>query len=219
MLHPVRATNDRHLSIPLEELGVDYRIQFYQRNSKTMLAPPEHVQVHPLGKSPVITDGDTTVAESGAIIEYLVDRYGGGKLRPAAGSEEFNRYRYWLHYAEGTLMPLLVMQLILGTVPKRAPALVRPIAKGIVAGVQRGYLTPNLKLNFSYLEAESARSTWLAGNEFSAADIQMSFALEAGEKRAAQYGFGPKLAELLARMRARPAYQRALSKGGPVILG
>ena len=217
-VHHLNNSRSQRILWMLEELDVPYEIRRYQRDAKTMLAPPGLRAVHPLGKSPVITDGDRTVAESGAILEYLVERYGNGSLKPVPGSAEHDRYRYWLHYAEGSLMPYLVMQLVLSQVPKHVPMLIRPVARAIVGGVDRGFLAPNLKTHFTYLESEAGRHPWFAGSELSAADIQMSFPIEAAEARARRYGFGPNLADFLARVRARPAYQRALEKGGPFSL-
>lgn len=198
----------------LEELGADYRIQHYRRDATTMLAPPELRQVHPLGKSPVITDGDTVVAESGAIIEYLLDRHD-GRLRPPPGTPEFLRYRYWLHYAEGSLMPLLVMKLIFGRIPLSVPGLIRPVAKAIVKGVNDRFLGPNLATHLSFLEAELGRHPWFAGDSFSAADIQMSFPVEAAARGGGLNQRYPRLADFLQRIHARPAHRRALVQGGP----
>lgn len=214
-VHHLNNSRSQRVLWLLEELGVEYRIQHYQRNAKTMLAPPELKAVHPLGKSPVITDDGETVAESGAIIEYLLERHGGGRFQPAAGTPSHRRYTYWMHYAEGSLMPLLVMQLIFGQIPKRVPGLIRPIARAIIAGVQRGFLSPNLTAHLNFIEAELGKSNWFAGEDLTAADIQMSFPMEAAEARAGKDGLGPKSQSFLERIRARPAYQRAMGKGGP----
>ena len=140
--------------------------------------------MHPLGKSPVITDGERTVAESGAIIEYLVERYGGGRLAPAAGTPEQLRYTYWLHYAEGSAMPPLLMKLVFNRIESAPmPFFVKPIAKGIAQQVKASFIEPQLKLHLDYMEQELGKSAWFAGNEFTAADIQMSFPLEAAAVR------------------------------------
>ncbi|RMF22396.1 MAG: glutathione S-transferase [Deltaproteobacteria bacterium] len=218
-VHHLEDSRSQRVLWLLEELGVDYEVKRYERDPKTHLAPPELKAVHPLGKSPVITDGDLVVAESGAIMEYLVDRYGGGRLIPPAGSPERLRYTYWMHAAEGTVMPLLVMTLIFDRVESESPWLVRPIAKAISAQVRSSYLEPNLLANLALMQSELERSTWFAGQEMTAADVQMSFPVEAVATRidlAADY---PKLAEFLSRIRARPAYQRALEKGGPYAYG
>jgi glutathione S-transferase len=184
-----------------------------------MLAPPELERVHPLGKSPVITDGATTVAESGAIIEYLLERHGGARLVPAMGSDEHLRYRYWLHFAEGSAMPPLLLKLIFDKVATAPmPFFVKPIAKAISANVVKLVVEPNLRRQLDFMEAELGRNEWFAGNEFSAADIQMSFPLEAAAQRAGLDAGRPRLWAFLQRIHARPAYQRALARGGPYVL-
>jgi glutathione S-transferase len=212
-VHHLNNSRSQRVLWLLEELGVEYQVKRYERNAKTMLAPPELKAVHPLGKSPVITDGGNTVAESGAIVEYLVGRYGQGRLVPAEGTPERLQYSYWLHYAEGSIMPLLVMKLVLSQVPKGSPALVRPVARGIVGGVDRMFLGPNLRTHVAFIESELGKTGWFAGTEFSAADIQMSFPAEALAARGGTVP--PNLAGFLQRIHARPAYQRALQKGGP----
>lgn len=207
-VHHLNNSRSQRVLWLLEELGLPYSIKHYLRNNQTGLAPPELKAIHPLGKSPVIEDEGQVVAESGAIIEYLVAKT--GKLGPGAAQ---SAYRYWMHYAEGSLMPLMVMKLIFGRIPKAVPALIRPVAKAIVAGVDRAYLGPNLKTHLDYVESELARSTWFAGEAFSAADIQMSFPLEAAALRSG--AVGPRTQAFLDRIHARPAYQRALKAGGP----
>ena len=198
----------------LEELGVEYRIQRYERDPKTMLAPPELRAVHPLGKSPVISDGELTLAESGAIIDYLANRYG-QELLPPAGSPERLRCNYWLHYAEGSAMPPLLLKLVFDKVESSPmPFFIKPIARGIAQKVKRALINPQLQLHLDYLEGELGKSTWFAGEAFSAADIQMSFPLEAATSRGGLDGSRPRLKAFLERIHARPAYRRALEKGG-----
>ncbi|MED5617703.1 glutathione S-transferase family protein [Ideonella sp. BN130291] len=218
-LHHLNNSRSQRVLWLLEELGLPYKIQHYQRDAKTMLAPPELLKVHPLGKSPVITDGDVTLAESGAILEYLVDRYGKGRLKPAAGTPEALRYTYWMHFAEGTAMPPLLMKLVFDTIEKKAPLLVRPIAGAIAGKAKAMIVNPNLKRHLAFMEAELGKSTWFAGEELSAADIQMSFPLEASAARAGLDASYPKLSAFLQRIHARPAYQKALAQGGPFTLG
>src|SRR5882724_7223161 len=183
-VHHLNNSRSQRILWLLEELGLEYDIRRYQRDPKTMLAPPELRQIHPLGKSPVVTDDGLTLAESGAIIEYLVGRYGNGRLVPAADTPERLRYTYWLHYAEGSLQPLLLMKLFFGRIEKGPmPFFAKPVAKAIVAKVVGSFITPNLERNFGYLEGELGRSAWFAGPEFTAADIQMSFPLEAAVSR------------------------------------
>ncbi|HEX8602682.1 MAG TPA: glutathione S-transferase, partial [Pseudoduganella sp.] len=189
----------------------------YERDKRTMLAPPELKAVHPLGKSPVIVDGDCTVAESGAIIEYLLDHYDQVGLRPPVRTPEKRRWTYFLHYAEGSMMPPLLMKLIFDRVETApAPFFVKPIARGIAQKVKSTYILPQIRQHLDYLEAELGRHEWFAGDTFSAADIQMSFPLEAAASRGGlDAATHPKLAAFLARIHARPAYQRALEQGGP----
>jgi glutathione S-transferase len=220
IVHHLNNSRSQRMLWLLEELGLEYDIKRYQRDAKTMLAPPELRQVHPLGKSPVITDGALTVAESGAIIEYLVGRYGNGRLIPAADTPERMRYTYWLHYAEGTLQPLLLMRLFFGRIEKGPmPFFARPVAKAISKKVNDSFIAPNLERNFDYLEGELGRSAWFAGEAFTAADIQMSFPLEAAAARGGLEVGHPKAMAFLERIHARPAYARALEKGGPYVIG
>lgn len=213
-VHHLNNSRSQRVLWLLEELGVPYEMKRYQRDAKTMLAPSSLRAVHPLGKSPVITDNGHTIAESGAIIEYIVERHGNGRLIPPAGTPERLRYTYWLHYAEGSAMSPLLLRLIFNVIPKQpAPFFVRPIIKTIVAKTNSSFIDPQLKLHFDYIESELGRSEWFAGKEFSAADIQMSFPLEAAAVR----GGGdnrPRSKSFLERIHARPAYQRALEKGG-----
>ncbi|MGH8442536.1 MAG: glutathione S-transferase family protein [Nevskiaceae bacterium] len=199
----------------LEELGIPYEVRHYQRNTRTMFAPESLRKIHPLGKSPVITDGELTLAESGAIIEYLIERYGNGRMAPPVGSAARPRYVYWLHYAEGSLMALLVTKLVFGRLKTvKAPFFVKPVIKAIVAKVNAGYLEPQLRQHLLFLEGELARGPWFAGEELTAADVQMSFPVEAAASRAG-LGDCPRLKAWLERVHARPAYRRALEKGGP----
>ena len=215
-VHHLNNSRSQRILWLLEELGVSYEIRRYQRDAKTSLAPPELLRVHPLGKSPVITDGDLTLAESGAIIEYLVERYGKGALIPPQGSPERLRYIYWLHFAEGTAMPPLVMKLVFNRIEKGPmPFFARPIARGIVRKVKAGFIDPNLERIVTYIEAELERSDWFAGDAFTAADIQMSFPVEAAASRV---GARPNMTKFLERIHARPAYKRALEKGGELAI-
>ena len=218
-LHHLENSRSQRILWLLEDLGVDYRIKQYKRDPVTSLAPPELQAIHPLGKSPVITDGDTTVAESGAIIEYLVGKYDNGRLRPPEGTPERLAWTYWLHYAEGSFMPLMIVSLIMNRIENAPmPFFAKPIAKGITGKVRSNYLEPNVKRNLAFMEATLAKSTWFCGNAMTAADIQMSFAVEAAEVRTDLKAHYPKLQGFLKRIRGLPAYQRALEKGGPYSL-
>jgi len=216
-VHHLETSRSHRILWLLEELELPYEIKRYQRDKQTFLAPSELKQVHPLGKSPIVTDGDNTVAESGAIIEYLVDTYGEGRLKPPPGSADHLRYTYWMHAAEGSLMLYLLMRLFFSNIETRAPFLIRPIAKSITRQIDTSYLTPNLSAFLDYMEAELGRSEWFAGDTFTAADIQMGYPVDVAENR---IGFGNRgnLKAYLEKIRARPAYRAALDKGGPVVL-
>jgi glutathione S-transferase len=215
IVHHLNNSRSQRILWLLEELGLEYEIKKYQRDPKTMLAPPELRAVHPLGKSPVIQDGDTIVAESGAIIEYLVGRYGDGRLAPAPGTPERLRYTYFLHYAEGSAMPPLLLKLVFDRVESTpAPFFVRPIARAIAKKVKDSFVLPQIRQHLAFLEGELASRAWLAGDDFSAADIQASFPLEAAAARGGLDAQYPKLSAFLERIHARPAYRRALERGG-----
>lgn len=215
-VHHLENSRSQRILWLLEELGLPYEVRRYARDPKTMLAPPALKQVHALGKSPVLSDGEVTVAESGAIIEYLLDIHGQGRLRPTAGTESHRRYVYWLHFAEGSAMPPLLMQLVFNKVRSAPmPFFVRPIAKGIADKVTRSFIAPNIRSQLTFMEAELAQRPWFAGDAFSGADIQMSFPLEAASARGGLDSRYPKIADWLARIHARDAYRRALEVGGP----
>lgn len=215
-VHHLENSRSQRIIWMLEELGIDYEVKRYNRDPKTSLAPPELLNLHPLGKAPMITDGETTVAESGAIIEYLVRKYDDGKLRPDPDTATGMSYTYWLHYAEGTFMPLMILALIIGRIETAPmPFFAKPIAKGIVAKVRNGYLDANIKLNLDFMESTLSKSPWFCGDEMTAADIQMSFAVEAAAVRTNLKNDYPSLSAYLERIQARPEYQRALEKGGP----
>lgn len=215
-VHHLENSRSQRVLWLLEELELPYKVQLYKRNPQTMLAPPELRAVHPLGKSPVITDDGITIAETGAIVEYLCDK-AGGKLRPEAGSAAARAFTFWLHYAEGSAMTPLLMTLVFSTMPKRAPALMRGLVGSITGRAQTGFVNPQLKNHFNFIEGELAATGWFAGAEFTAADVMMSFPLEAGASRARAFARKPHILTFLEKIHARPAYQRALVQGGPYI--
>ena len=218
-VHHLNDSRSQRVLWLLEELGLPYEIKHYERDAVTMLAPESLRKVHALGKSPVVTDAKVTVAESGAIVEYLVERYAHGTLAPAAGTPERLRYTYWLHFAEGSAMPPLLMKLVFDKISSTPmPFFVKPIARAISSKVLSSFVTPNIERQLDFMEAELGRNAWFAGNAFSAADIQMSFPLEAAAQRAGLDQRRPKLTDFLKRIHARPAYQRALERGGPYSL-
>jgi glutathione S-transferase len=217
-VHHLNNSRSQRVLWLLEELGVPYEIIRYNRQPN-MLAPPELRAIHPLGKSPVITDNGNTIAESGVIVEYLVKTYGNGRLVPPDNTPERLRFTYWLHYAEGSAMPPLLLKLIFMMLPKRAPLLMRPVVNAIAAKALNTLVDPQLKQHMAFWEGELSKSDWFAGNEFTAADIQMSFPLEAASARAGLEQGHPKAMAWLTKIHARPAYQRALQKGGPYSVG
>ena len=216
-VHHLNNSRSQRVLWLLEELGVSYEIQRYERDAKSMLAPPELLRVHPLGKSPVLTDDDVTVAESGAIIEYLLEKYGAGRLVPPPGTEARRRFTYWLHFAEGSAMPPLLLKLIFDRIGsgQGMPFFAKPIGRAIATKVKTLMIEPNLKRQLDYMESELGRSEWFAGDQFSAADIQMSFPVEAAAMRAGLDATRPRLMAFLNKIHARPAFRRALERGGP----
>jgi glutathione S-transferase len=224
-VHHLETSRSQRILWLLEELDLPYEIKLYKRDSKTRLAPPELKAVHPLGKSPVITDGKEVIAESGAIIEYLVERYGENlqgelsQLHPASGTPTHRQCRFWMHYAEGSLMNWLVMKLVFMSIPTQPmPFFVKPIAKAICTQVQAKLIDPNLATALAFMEAHLAKHKWFSGKDISMADFQMSFPVEAALARGTEGGSFPQLQAYRERMVARPAYQRALAKGGPVLM-
>jgi len=215
VVHHLNNSRSQRILWLLEELGLPYEVKRYQRDAKTMLAPPELLAVHPLGKSPVITDGEITLAESGAIVEYLVSRYGNEVLIPRANTPEHLRYLYWMHFAEGSAMPPLLLKLIFDRIESGPmPFFVRPVARGIARRVKAAMVLPSLQRQLDFMEGELGSREWFAGPAFSAADIQMSFPLEAAAVRGGLDERRPRLWEFLQKIHARPAYGRALEKGG-----
>ncbi len=218
-VHHLNQSRSQRVLWLLEELELPYELVTYERDPKTMFAPEALRKVHPLGKSPVITDDDLVIAESGAILEHLALTHGGGKLVPPVGTAAHRDCRYFMHYAEGSLMPFLVMALVFGKV-RRAPVpfFVKPIVRKIADTVTGQFVTPNVSRHLLFLEGYLASHAWFGGDELSIADIQMSYPCEAIVARAQGVVPTPRIIELVARMKARPAYQRALAKGGPVLI-
>jgi glutathione S-transferase len=215
VVHHLNNSRSQRVLWLLEELGLPYEVKRYERNAATMLAPPELRAVHPLGKSPVIRDGEIVVAETGAIVEYLLETYPHLGLRPAPGTAEGRRNTYWLHYAEGSAMTPLLLKLVFTALPARSPGLVRPLVQAVAKKAQASFIDPQIASHTAYWEAELARAPWFAGQAFSAADIMMSFPLEAGASRAPYGPDKPHLKAFLQAIHARPAYRRALERGGP----
>lgn len=214
-VHHLNNSRSQRVLWLLEELGLPYEIRHYQRDPATMLAPPELRQVHPLGKSPVISDGERVVAESGAILDYLATQHG-PQLLPPAGTPERLRCTYFLHYAEGSAMPPLLLKLVFDRVRGNPmPFFARPIVRKVCDQVTARLIAPQLRTHLDFLEGELAGREWFAGDAFSIADVQMSFPLEAAAQRAGLDAGRPRLWSFLQRIHARPAYRRALERGGP----
>ena len=214
VVHHLEHSRSQRILWLLEELGAAYEIKRYRRDPKTSLAPKSLKQIHPLGKSPVVSDGERTVAESATIVEYLARTHGDGSWAPATDHPDYWSFSYWMHYAEGSLMPWLVMKLVFGRLPKSPdmPFFLRPVAKKIMNQAQTQFLDPQLQTNLDFIEASLQNQDWLAG-DFSAADIQMSFPLETASNRVDLDAY-PHIQAFLQRYQARPAYQRAIAKGG-----
>jgi glutathione S-transferase len=200
IVHHLEDSRSQRILWMLEEVGLPYQVKRYERR-KTMAAPPELRKVHPLGKSPVIVDGETTVAETGAIVEYLVDA-ADGKLGAPGNRDAALRFRYYLHYAEGSVMTNMLMWMVVGMVPLLGKS------------VQKR-LKPLVSVHLDFIESELAKRPWFAGDEFTAADIMMSFPLEFASERMGALDGRPNIAAWLDKIHARPAYATALEKGGP----
>jgi len=220
IVHHLNNSRSQRVLWLLEELGLEYQLKRYERDPKTMLAPASLRDVHPLGKSPVITDGKLVLAESGAIIEYLTEHPGGGRLAPLFGTPERTRYNYWLHYAEGSAMPPLLFKLIFDRIETSPmPFFARPVARAISKRVKKEFILPQIALHLGFMEESLKETQWFAGKEFTAADIQMSFPLEAAAARGGLDSKYPRLVAFLDRIHARNAYKRALTRGGEYKLG
>ncbi|MEW9623550.1 glutathione S-transferase family protein [Rhodanobacter geophilus] len=219
-VHHLNDSRSQRVLWLLEELDVPYQIRKYRRDPKTMLAPPQLRAIHPLGKSPVIEDEGQVIAESGAIVEYLIDRHDTGRLAPLRGLPERLRFNYWLHYAEGSAMPPLLLKLVAARIAAAPmPFFARPIARKIAGKLQSGFVDPQLALHLEYVDNELAQTGWFVGGGFSAADIQMSFPMEVAMARSGLGDRLPHVAAFVERIRQRPAYRRALERGGPYALG
>tara|TARA_R110002012_G_scaffold18620_1_gene68150 strand:- start:5317 stop:5988 length:672 start_codon:yes stop_codon:yes gene_type:complete len=217
-VHHLEKSRSHRILWLLEVLELDYELVVYQRDSKTQQAPSSLKKIHPLGKSPVIVDGDITIAESGAIIDYLLQRYGQGRCQPSTDEmRSWVDYRYWLHYAEGSLMPLLVMKLVFGQLPKQSPWIIKPIAKGISDTVSKRFLMPQLKQHLAFINQHLSSHGNFAGPWPSGADIQMSFPLQAVAAVQSLDDY-PAIAAFVSRIEQDAAWQRVVERAGPLTM-
>lgn len=200
----------------LEELGQSYELREYARDPKTMRAPPRMRELHPLGKSPVVTIGARVLAESGAICESLIERYDEKNgLRPQAGSEAHEDYLYWMHFAEGTLMPVFLVLLIFEQIKRaKLPFFVKPIARAIAEKVDAAYTRVEMQKQFAFIEGHLATEAYFAGESFSAADIQMSYPIDAKDLQGELSARYPNTQAWLDKVKMRPGYQAAVARGG-----
>jgi glutathione S-transferase len=212
-VHHLNESRSQRIVWLLEELQIPYEVKFYKRDPKTMLAPPELRAIHPLGKAPVVTDNGLVLAESGAIIETLIERH--DKQHRLVPEQEADRvdYRFWLHFAEGSMMPNLLLKLVFSKLVTQSPFFIRPLMAAVSGKIHSLLITPNFEGNFALVESQLAKSKWFAGETFSAADIQMSFPLEAVHERFG-YSSGPNMLRYLEAIRKRPAYQKAVERVG-----
>ena len=213
-LHHLENSQSMRILWLLEELELDYDFKMYDRDPVTRLAPAEYKAVSPLGTAPVITDGDLVLAETNAIIDYLLDEYGNGRLRPAPGTGERVPYLFWFHAAQGSFQPLLTTQYLFDAMRTKPPFPIRNIVGAVVGKVEEAFLRPRFDALYRLMEQALDGRSWFAGDELSAADIVMGFSMEFAAVRAGMDERYPNTQAFLERMRARPAYQRALEKDG-----
>lgn len=217
-VHHLEKSRSHRIIWLLELLGVEYDVHVYQRDPKTQQAPDALKRIHPLGKSPVITDGDQVVAESGAIIDYLLDRYGNGRFQPTdSATASWSDYRYWLHYAEGSLMPLLVMGLVFNQLPKQSPWLIKPLVKGISTTVHQRFIQPQITQHLTMIDQHLGANGAFGGSWPSGADVQMSFPLQAIAATQSLQAY-PHITEFVARVESDPAWHRVVERVGPLVI-
>lgn len=216
VVHHLQNSRSQRILWMLEELSVEYTVKRYERDPESQLAPPELLAVHPLGKSPVITDGEAVIAESGAIVEYLARVHGNGRMAPQMGGDAYNQYVYWLHYAEGSLMTPLLLKLVFMRIKStKMPFFVKPMANGIADKVMSSFVTPNIDRHMAFVDDHLKDRQWFAGTELTGADIQMSFPLEAALMRGPELKRHTHVVDFVNRVQKRDAYKRALETGGP----
>ncbi|KCZ45618.1 MULTISPECIES: glutathione S-transferase family protein [unclassified Hyphomonas] len=214
-LHHLEKSQSIRILWLLEELGVPYEVKFYDRDPQTRLAPAEYKAVSPLGTAPVITEGNVTLAETNAIVDYILDWHDGGRLRPAPGTQERVRYLFWFHTSQGSLQPLLTNKFVMMAMSARAPFLMRPVAKAMVNGLDQAFFTPRLNALLGEIEKQLGRTKWFAGENLTAADMVMGYSMELAAHRAGmdEANF-PNAHRFLKQMRETPSYIRAMEKDG-----
>ncbi|MED5369722.1 MAG: glutathione S-transferase [Myxococcota bacterium] len=218
VLHHLEYSRSTRILWLLEELGLDYTIQRYERDAN-FRADPALKQVHPLGKAPVLVVDGLALAESGAIMEYVTAHLADGRLRPS-DPVALHQFHYWLHFAEGTLMPTLLMSLVHTKALGAVPFFIKSVAKAVLGAIGKNFSDPEIRKNMGFLDQTLAQGgPWILGEELTAADMQLCYPAEAGLSRAPRGSSFPAVEDWLGRIRARPAYQRALEKGGPTMPG
>lgn len=213
-LHHLENSQSIRILWLLEELGLDYEFKMYDRDKTTFLAPDAYKRLSPLGTAPVITDGELVLPESNAIVDYILDTYGEGKLRPAVGTPERTRYLFWFHVAQGSFQPLLTTSFVFNALKTRVPFILKPIIRSVIGRAEKLFLEPRLTALLKLIEADLGRSTWFAGEELTAADIVMGYCMEIAAVRAGMDRRYPNAQRFIEQMRSRPAYKAALERDG-----
>ncbi len=213
-LHHLEYSQSYRVLWLLEELGVDYELKLYERDKITRLAPKEYKTISPLGTAPVITDGDITLAETGAIFEYILDQNTGSSLRPKVGANARVNYLFWLHSSQGSMMPMMLMGLVFTMLETRSPALIRPVIKTVLGKARSAMIQPRLKLLLQKAEADLDATGWFAGDQLTAADMMMSYPIESADSKGLLKDKYPNCQAWVKRIKAMPSYQAAKEKDG-----
>lgn len=213
-LHHLEYSQSYRVLWLLEELGSDYELKLYERDKSTRLAPADYKAISPLGTSPVITDGDLSLAETGAIFDYILDQHPESLLRPAANSAARTDYLFWVHAAQGSFMPMLLMSIVFRTLEKRSPALIRPLIKMVLGKAMSVMVKPRLTLLLDKAEADLAATGWFAGESMTAADMMLSYPIESAHTNGLLKDKYPNCEAWVARIKQVPSYQSAKQKDG-----
>ncbi len=213
-LHHLENSQSIRILWLLEELRIDYDFKMYDRDKKTFLAPAEYKAISPLGTAPVITDGDLVLPETNAIVDYILDTYGGGRLRPALGTAERGKYLFWFHAAQGSFQPLLTSAFVFGALKSRVPFFLRPLMRAVIGQAEKAFLQPRLEALYALIEEDLGKTKWFAGDTLTAADIVMGYCMEIAAARTGMDKRYPNAQRFLKQMHDEPAYQRALEIDG-----